>query len=115
MNNNIPKPALWVSIVQLDGRKRWIMSTTRDLKHVVQQYKLGELSYSIPKKVTYCRTLDDKMPASGNKLIICKFKPKRAESIIHMKNSELNDVAQETSDSETEEKTINITQVKTIS
>ena len=114
MKSNIPKTSLWVSIVQFDGRKRWIMSTTRDLNNVVAQYKLGDLTYSIPKKVTYCRTLDDKRPASGNKLIICKFKPKCAEKVIHMKNPEVNDIAKETSDSETEGKATEITPAETL-
>jgi len=114
MKSNIPKTTLWVSIVQFDGRKRWIMSTTRDLNNLVQQYKLGDLTYSIPKKVTYCRTLDEKQPSSGNKLIICKFKPKHAEKVIHMKHPVVYDIAKETSDSETEEQITKTTPAKTI-
>ena len=115
MKSNIPKTTLWVSIVQFDGRKRWIMSTTRDLNNVVQQYKLGDLTYSIPKKVTYFRTLDDKRPEMGNKLIICKFKSRRAENDIHMKNPELNDITKGTSDSETEVNPTETTPVKIMS
>jgi len=105
MKSDIQKTTLWVSVVQFDGLRRWIMSSTRDLNLIEQQYKPGYLTYSIPKKVTYCRTFDDKPPESGYKLIICTLKPKRAEKVIQMKNPELNDISNETSDTETVEKT----------